>query len=49
MSGTIPPLPPYAFVACSVKKKQRDNFTFIRLIKVPLAMKTWANSHINTE
>jgi len=30
MSGTIPPLPKYAFMACcSVKKKHRDNFTFI--------------------
>jgi hypothetical protein len=29
MSGTILPLPQYAFMAwCSVKKKHRDNFTF---------------------
>jgi hypothetical protein len=29
MSGAIPPLPYYAFMAwCSVKKKHRDNFTF---------------------
>jgi hypothetical protein len=29
MSGAIPPLPQYAFMAwCSVKKKHRDNFTF---------------------
>jgi hypothetical protein len=31
MSGAIPPLPQYAFMAwCSVKKKEkyRDNFTF---------------------
>jgi len=29
MSGTIPPLPQYDYMAwCSVKKKYRDNFTF---------------------
>jgi hypothetical protein len=29
MSGAIPPLSKYAFMAwCSVKKKHRDNFTF---------------------
>jgi hypothetical protein len=29
MSGAIPPLPQYAFMAwCSVKIKRRDNFTF---------------------
>jgi hypothetical protein len=28
LRGAIPPLPPYASMAwCSVKKKQRDNFT----------------------
>jgi hypothetical protein len=29
MSGAIPPLPQYAFMAwCSVTKKHRDSFTF---------------------
>jgi cation transport regulator ChaC len=29
MSGAIPPLPQYAFMAwCAVKKKHRDNFNF---------------------
>jgi hypothetical protein len=31
MSGGIPPLPQYAFMAwCSVKKEHRDNFTLLQ-------------------
>jgi hypothetical protein len=32
MSGDMPPLPQYTLMAwCSVKKKQRDSFTFLPL------------------
>jgi hypothetical protein len=40
MSGAIPPLPQYAFMAwCSVKK-DRDSFTFTVLVIVDYSMES---------